>query len=141
MQNQNTDTDKIIQRTKQYIAYLQSILQGHISQVSQDEKHSGKDYRGIFDNLPEVLRQLSGDIPLGNYRYGCPVGEGYGETDVRKYQYLISQKLSELLKGHIRLVGPSRAGKSEFLFKLVVNLAKNYNFSIIWFSTKFQEDK
>jgi hypothetical protein len=141
MQNQTINYAEVIQQTKQFLAYLQSLLLGHIYQVSENEVHSGKDYRGIFANPGEVIKQFSGEILLGYYTYGCPVGDGYGETDVRQYRYLISQALSELLKGHIRLVGPSRAGKSEFLFKLVVNLAKNQNFSIVWFSTKWQEDK
>jgi hypothetical protein len=143
MHNQATRISivEIVKQTKQIIVNLRSLLRGHIYRVGNDEVYSGKDYRGIYANPGEVVEQLSGEIPLGYYNYGCPVEDGYGETDVRLFRYLLSLPLSDLLKGHIRLVGPSRAGKSEFLCKLVVNLAKNYNFSIIWFSTKWQEDK
>jgi hypothetical protein len=123
------------------IARYQALGQGIIYQVPPEATHSGKDYRGIFDNPATILGQLSGDIPLGYYGYGASVLNPTSELDVRQYRYLVAQSLGELLKGHIRLVGPTRAGKSEFLFKLVVNLAKNYGFSVIWFSTKWQDDK
>ncbi|WP_392476217.1 hypothetical protein [Nostoc sp. C110] len=130
-----------VKNCQDQIAQYQALGQGIIHQISPEAIHSGKDYRGIFDNPAAILGQLSGDIPLGYYGYGASIPNPTSELDVRQYRYLVSQDLGELLKGHIRLVGPSRAGKSEFMFKLVVNLAKNYNFSIIWFSTKWQDDK
>lgn len=130
-----------LRAAKQVIDDLQTLVPGIIQSIPDEAIHSGKDYRGIFENPAEILQQLSDGIPLGGYGYGASVDEPMGTADVRSFRYLVSLALSELLKGHIRLVGPSRAGKSEFLFKLVINLAKNYGFTIVWFSTKWEDDK
>ncbi len=126
---------------KQWLVSLHTLQSSIIQPVTPDEIHSDKDFRGIFDSPGAILEQLSGEIPLGHYGYGASVADPVGEVDARCYRYLVSQALAELTKGHIRLVGPTRSGKSEFLFKLVTNLAKKDNFSIVWFSTKWQEDK
>ena len=123
------------------IAQLQQLLPDIIQPVDADAIHSDKDFRGIYKNPAELLKQFNQGIPLGYYGYGESITNPISEADVRNYRFLLSLTLSELLKGHIRLVGPTRAGKSEFLCKLVVNLAYNYGFSIVWFSTKWEDDK
>lgn len=137
----------------QEIQQLQQLNPSIIQQVTEDIIHSDKDFRGIYANLAELIKQFSQGIPIGYYGYGEKIAElidtidkdkddlDGNSDDIRKYLFLLSLSLSELLKGHIRLVGPSRSGKSEFLFKLVVNLTRNYNFSLIWFSTKWEDDK
>ena len=131
------DLSVIAQQLNQYKALETDIIQP----VNHDDIHSGKDYRGIYGDPAAILEQLSGQIPLGHYGYGASVPIPINERDVRRYRFLISQPIEDFLTGHIRLVGPTRAGKSEFLFKLVVNLAINHGFSIVWFSTKWQDDQ
>jgi hypothetical protein len=87
----------------------------------------------------KLLKHFSGDIPLGNYGYGCEVNNPITD-DIRQYRFLASLLIKELMQGHIRIVGPSGAGKSEFLFKLILNLTLNHNFSLVWFSTKWEDD-
>jgi hypothetical protein len=133
-----------VKKAQQFIKFWQSQAQHEIVQpisLEENQRHSGKDFRGIYQNPKEVLMQLSGDVPLGYNGYGCPIFTPVGSHDTRLYRFLASLALPELMCGHIRVVGPSGAGKSEFLFKLVLHLARNHDFSIVWFSTKWEDDQ
>ena len=142
--NNSFSTNIDIAKAQQFINFWQSKQQQEIVQsvsLDDNQRHSGKDFRGIYPNPKDVLMQLSGEIPLGYNGYGCSVTKPIGYSDTRLYRFLASLPLSELMRGHIRIVGPSGSGKSEFLFKLVLHLARNQDFSIVWFSTKWSDDR
>lgn len=138
--NESIDIDK----AQQFIEFLLFQQQQEIVRAispEENQTHSGKDFRGIYQNPKDILTHLSGEIPLGYNGYGCSVTNPIGDRDTRLYRFLASLPLNELMRGHIRVVGPSGSGKSEFLFKLVLHLARNYGFSIVWFSTKWADDR
>jgi hypothetical protein len=108
--------------------------------VPPQARHSGKDYRGIWSNPAEIVDQFSGDIPLGRYGYGQPVDQPAGEDDVRLHRYMIALLESELLTTHVRITGPTASGKSIFLQRLATQLLLNHDWSIVWFSTKLEDD-
>lgn len=138
--NQSVDFEK----AQQFIDFLRSQQQQDIVRAispEENQNHSGKDFRGIYQNPKDILAQLSGQIPLGYNGYGCSVTKPIGDRDTRLFRFLASLPLNELMRGHVRIVGPSGAGKSEFLFKLVLHLARNYDFTIVWFSTKWSDDQ
>lgn len=142
--NNQSSTSIDIAKAQQWINFWQSKQQQEIVQsisLDDNQRHSGKDFRGIYLNPKDVLMQLSGEIPLGYNGYGCSVGNQISNHDTRLYRFLASLPLPELMRGHIRIVGPSGAGKSEFLFKLVLHLARNHDFTIVWFSTKWGDDQ
>ena len=133
-----------VQKAEAFINLWQGKIKHEVVQPissQENQQHSGKDFRGICQNPKDVLMQLSGDIALGYTGHGCPVTNPIGSHDIRLYRFLASIRIQELMCGHIRVVGPSGAGKSEFLFKLVLHLAQNHDFSIVWFSTKWEDDK
>lgn len=143
MNNQSNESVDF-EKAQQFINFWQSQQQQEIVRAispEENQTHSGKDFRGIYQNPKDILTRLSGEIPLGYNGYGCSVTNPIGDRDTRLYRFLASLPLNELMRGHIRVVGPSGSGKSEFLFKLVLHLARNYGFSIVWFSTKWSDDR
>lgn len=143
--NSTTTAAKVNLKTVQRALHgWEAITPGQaVQQVSatENQRQSDRDFQGIYQNPAQTLQTLSGvGVPLGWAGYGSQVDRPLGPSDLRQFRFLSTLPVQQVLNGHIALVGPTGAGKSQWLYGLTLNLALNYGFSVVMFSTKLSTD-